>query len=94
MFGAHLTKKWGTPGTSLLGVTGKFACNNSTLYRKQTCWKDLKPEAVRTKIKSYSQSKLTISQLTWLKTAILGHSPQVIPVTTSPNVSRSHKTSS
>jgi len=56
-----------------ISVTGKFACNNSTLYRKQTCWNHLKAEAVRTKIKGYSQSKLTISQLTWLKTAILGH---------------------
>jgi len=55
------------------GVTGKFAWNNSSLYRKQTCWKDLKSEAARTKIKYYNQSKLTISQLTGLKTAILGH---------------------
>jgi len=31
-------------------VTGEFACNNSSLYRKQICWKDLKSEAVRTKI--------------------------------------------
>jgi len=59
-------------GTILI-VTGKFACKNSSLYRKQTCWNDLKSEAVRTKIKDYNQSKLTISQLTWLKAAILGH---------------------
>jgi len=54
-------------------VTGKFAWNNLFLYRKQTGWKALKPEAVRTKIKDYNQSKLTISQLTGLKTASLGH---------------------
>jgi len=57
----------------IVDVTGKFACNNSSLYRKQTCWKDLKSEAARTKIKDYNQSKLIISQLTWLKTVILGH---------------------
>jgi len=55
------------------GVTGKFAWNNSSLYRKQTCWKDLKSEAARTKIKDYNQSKLTINQLTGLKTDIPGH---------------------
>ena len=54
-------------------VTGKFACNNSSLYRKQTCWNDLKSEAAGTKIRDYNQSKLIISQLTWLKTVILGH---------------------
>jgi len=43
------------------------------LYRKKTGWKTLKPEAARTKIKDHNQSKLTISQLTGLKTAILGH---------------------
>ena len=48
----------------LAGVTGKFAWNNLFLYRKQTGWNTLKPEAARTKIKDYNQSKLTISQLT------------------------------
>jgi len=33
------------------GVTGKFACNNSLLYRKQTCWNILKPETARTNSK-------------------------------------------
>jgi len=54
-------------------VTGKFAWNNTSLYRKQTCWKDLQSEAARSKIKGHNQSKLIISQLTGLKTAILGH---------------------
>jgi len=65
-------KPWSNLGL-LTGVTGKFAWNNSSLHRKQTCWKDLKSEAVRTKIKDYNQSKLIISQLTWLKNVILGH---------------------
>jgi len=34
---------------------------------------DLKSEAARTKIKDYNQSKLIISQLSWLKTVTLGH---------------------
>jgi len=29
-------------------VTGKFACNNSLLNRKQTCWNILKSETVKT----------------------------------------------
>jgi len=51
----------------------KFAWNNSSLYRKQTCWKDHQSEAARSKIKDHNQSKLIISQLTGLKTAILEH---------------------
>jgi len=76
----------------LIDVTGKFAWNNSSLYRKQTCWKDLKYETAGRKLEDCNQSKLIIGQLTWLKTTILGHYPQVPPVKTSLNVSRSHKT--
>ena len=40
-------------------VTGKFACSNLLLYRKQACWKIRKPETSRTDSKrDYSQSKL------------------------------------
>jgi len=35
--------------------------------------KDLKYGTARTKLKARTQSKLIISQLTWLKTTILGH---------------------
>ena len=65
-------------------VTGKFACNNLLLNRKQTCWNILKPETVRTNQKKITTNQnWSLSQLIWLKTAILGHWPQVAPVTTS-----------
>jgi len=32
-------------------VTGKFACNNLLLNRKQTCWNILKPETTWTNSK-------------------------------------------
>jgi len=39
-------------------VTGMFACNNSSLYRKQTCQNILKPETARTN----SKKKITANQ--------------------------------
>jgi len=42
-----------------VSVTGKFACNNLLLYKKQACWKIRKPETTRTDSKrDHSQSKL------------------------------------
>jgi len=46
-------------------VTGKFACNNLLLYRKQTCWNTLKPETARTNSKKITANKNQLSsQLT------------------------------
>jgi len=38
-------------------VTGKFACNNSLLYRKQTFWKACNPETARTNSKGLQPFK-------------------------------------
>jgi len=75
-------------------VTGKFACNNSLLNRKQTCWNILKPETARTNAKKITANQhQSSSQQTWLKTAILGRLPQATLVTTSLKRQQSHKTS-